>query len=112
MKVKTVLSLITALWVSVILVACGSDSSAPVATDYSQSSHWLKLSVSRSWQGKWVSKSRGLRKCTRIFRRPTSIGGRIEGIAIHWSRALDFTGGSSIWQRSCLMKSSFQGKWM
>ena len=45
MKVKTVLSLITALWVSVILVACGSDSSAPVATatDYSQSSHWLKL---------------------------------------------------------------------
>ena len=43
MKVKTVLSLITALWVSVILVACGSDSSAPVAIDYSQSSHWLKL---------------------------------------------------------------------
>jgi hypothetical protein len=43
MKVKTGLSFITALWVSVILVACGNDSSAPVATDYSQSSHWLKL---------------------------------------------------------------------
>lgn len=48
MKANKGLFAIAALWMSFTLVACGSDSttpvaSAPAATDYSQASHWLSL---------------------------------------------------------------------
>jgi hypothetical protein len=45
MAVKKLLSVIFALWVSFILVACGGDNSGSGtgATDYSQAAHWLSL---------------------------------------------------------------------
>lgn len=45
MNIRTMLSVVAALCLSVVLAACGSDSSNStlVATDYSQSAHWLSL---------------------------------------------------------------------
>ena len=43
MSGKNGLLLISALLASFTLVACGNDSSAPQATDYSQAAHWLSL---------------------------------------------------------------------
>jgi hypothetical protein len=44
MNVRHILLLVLALWVSVTLVACGEESLAPQATDYSVAAQWLKLS--------------------------------------------------------------------
>jgi pimeloyl-ACP methyl ester carboxylesterase len=45
MSIKTRLLAVVALFMGFVLVACGTDSSssAPVATDYSQTAHWLSL---------------------------------------------------------------------
>lgn len=50
MRFKNGLSAMVALLVSLTLVACGSDGPAPVATDYSQASHWLKVPASTDQQ--------------------------------------------------------------
>jgi hypothetical protein len=50
MRFKNGLLMMAALFVSLALAAYGSDSSAPEATDYSLSSHWLKLPASTDQQ--------------------------------------------------------------
>ncbi len=45
MNIRIMLSVAAALWLSVVLAACGSDksSSGLAATDYSKTAHWLSL---------------------------------------------------------------------
>ena len=46
MSIKNVLLVLVTILGSLTLTACGNDSSAPAATDYSQAAHWLSLPVS------------------------------------------------------------------
>ena len=48
MNMRHTFFLLTAVWISVTLVACGEQDLTPQATDYSIAKHWLKLSETGS----------------------------------------------------------------
>ena len=48
MNMRHTFFLLTAVWISVTLVACGEQNLTPQATDYSIAKHWLKLSETGS----------------------------------------------------------------